>query len=191
MAEDGVSCSMGRSGNVWDNAGMESFFSLLETERTATKLYRSRDQARADVFDYIQRFCKVVGRHSTLGDLSPAEFEKKAQLAQLGVLGTRSRPDTKATASACPCSPPTCSCRTLVREGGRYSWIVQRGPRAPGAQRCKHVRTRNRLDQGRRSPRARHLLPAADRAVLRRHRRREADAEGHFADRAHPRQFPR
>ena len=49
-------CSMSRSGNVWDNAVMESFFSTLKTERTARKTYISRDQARADVFDFIERF---------------------------------------------------------------------------------------------------------------------------------------
>jgi transposase InsO family protein len=56
MAEYGVVCSLSRSGNVWDNAAMESFFSSLKTERTAGKTYRTRDQARADVFDYIERF---------------------------------------------------------------------------------------------------------------------------------------
>ncbi len=43
MADNGVACSMSRSGNVWDNAAMESFFSSLKTERTARKLYRTRD----------------------------------------------------------------------------------------------------------------------------------------------------
>jgi putative transposase len=56
MADHGVVCSMSRSGNVWDNAAMESFFSSLKTERTARKAYRTRDQARADVFDYIECF---------------------------------------------------------------------------------------------------------------------------------------
>ena len=56
MAEHGIQCSLSRSGNVWDNAAMESFFSSLKTERTAAKIYRSRDAARADVFDYIERF---------------------------------------------------------------------------------------------------------------------------------------
>ena len=56
MADNGVTCSMSRSGNVWDNAAMESFFSSLKTERTARKVYRTRDDARADVFDYIERF---------------------------------------------------------------------------------------------------------------------------------------
>jgi hypothetical protein len=47
---------MSRSGNVWDNAAMESFFSSLKTERIRRKTYRTRDEARADVFDYIERF---------------------------------------------------------------------------------------------------------------------------------------
>ncbi len=81
MAHNGVTCSMSRSGNVWDNAAMESFFSSLKTERTARKTYRTRDQARADVFDYIERFYNPKRRHSTIGYLSPMEFETKAGLA--------------------------------------------------------------------------------------------------------------
>jgi len=46
MADHGVTCSMSRSGNVWDNAAMESFFSSLKTERVGRKTYRTRDQAR-------------------------------------------------------------------------------------------------------------------------------------------------
>jgi putative transposase len=81
MAEHGVTCSMSRSGNVWDNAAMESFFSSLKTERTARKTYRTRDEAKADVFDYIERFYNPKRRHSTLGYLSPVEFEMNAKLA--------------------------------------------------------------------------------------------------------------
>jgi putative transposase len=81
MADNGVTCSMSRSGNVWDNAAMESFFSSLKTERTAHKTYRTRDQAKADVFDYIERFYNARRRHSTLGYLSPMEFEKQRALA--------------------------------------------------------------------------------------------------------------
>ena len=81
MADNGVTCSMSRSGNVWDNAAMESFFSSLKTERTARKTYRTRDQAKADVFDYIERFYNQKRRHSTLGYLSPVEFEKQVRLA--------------------------------------------------------------------------------------------------------------
>jgi putative transposase len=81
MADHGVVCSMSRSGNVWDNAAMESFFSSLKTERTARKIYRSRDEAKADVFDYIERFYNPKRRHSTIGYMSPMEFERQAGLA--------------------------------------------------------------------------------------------------------------
>jgi putative transposase len=81
MTDHGITCSMSRSGNVWDNAAMESFFSSLKTERTARKVYRTRDDARADVFDYIERFYNPRRRHSTLGYMSPVEFEEKAMLA--------------------------------------------------------------------------------------------------------------
>ena len=81
MADHGVICSMSRSGNVWDNAAMESFFSSLKTERTARKTYRTRDEAKADVFDYIECFYNPKRRHSTIGYLSPVEFEMQAGLA--------------------------------------------------------------------------------------------------------------
>ena len=81
MADNGVTCSMSRAGNVWDNAAMESFFSSLKTERTARKTYRTRDQAKADVFDYIERFYNPKRRHSTLGYVSPIEFENQRRLA--------------------------------------------------------------------------------------------------------------
>jgi len=81
MTDHGVTCSMSRAGNVWDNAAMESFFSSLKTERTARKTYRTREEAKADVFDYIERFYNPKRRHSTLGYLSPMEFEKQAKQA--------------------------------------------------------------------------------------------------------------
>ena len=81
MADHGIVCSMSRAGNVWDNAAMESFFSSLKTERTARKLYRTRDEARADVFDYIERFYNPKRRHSKIGYLSPMEFEQRAGFA--------------------------------------------------------------------------------------------------------------
>ena len=67
---------MSRAGEVWDNSAMESFFSSLKTERTARTVYRSREQARSDVFDDIERFYNPTRRHSTLGYVSPIEFEK-------------------------------------------------------------------------------------------------------------------
>ena len=75
MADCGITCSMSRSDNVWDNAAMESFFSSLKTERTARKVYRTRDDAKAGVFDYTERFYNQKRRHSTIGYLSPVEFE--------------------------------------------------------------------------------------------------------------------
>jgi putative transposase len=81
MSDHGVVCSMSRSGNVWDNAAMESFFSSLKTERTARKTYRTRNQAKADVFDYIECFYNPKRRHSTIGYLSPVEFEMQAGFA--------------------------------------------------------------------------------------------------------------
>ncbi len=77
LADYGIACSMSRAGNCWDNAAMESFFSSLKTERTARKIYRSRDEARADVFDYVERFYNPRRRHSTLGYLSPVAFEER------------------------------------------------------------------------------------------------------------------
>jgi putative transposase len=78
MADNSVTCSMTRSGNAWANAAMESFFSSLKIERTARKDYRTRNQARADVFDYIKRFNNPQRRHSTIGCISLMEFERIA-----------------------------------------------------------------------------------------------------------------
>jgi putative transposase len=66
---------MSRSGNVWDNAVMESFFSSLKTERVSRTTYQTRDEAKEDVFDYIERFYNPKRRHSTIGYMSPLEFE--------------------------------------------------------------------------------------------------------------------
>lgn len=75
LAEQGITCSMSRAGEVWDNSAMESFFSSLKTERTARRVYRSREQARSDVFDYIECFYNPRRRHSTIGYVSPIQFE--------------------------------------------------------------------------------------------------------------------
>ena len=81
MTDNGVTCSMSRSGNVWDNAAMESFFSSLKTERIANETYRIRNQARVDMVDYVECFYNPTRRHSTLGYLSPVDFERKADVA--------------------------------------------------------------------------------------------------------------
>ncbi len=72
---------MGRACNVWDIAAMESFFSLLKAERIERKVYRTRDDARADVFDYIERLYNPRLRHSTIGYESPMACEAKMRLA--------------------------------------------------------------------------------------------------------------
>lgn len=81
LAQHGMRQSMSRKGNCWDNAVMESFFHTLKTERTHHRRYRTRAEARADVFDYIETFYNRRRRHSSLGYLSPAEFEARAKAA--------------------------------------------------------------------------------------------------------------
>lgn len=76
LASQGITCSMSRKGNCWDNAAMESFFSTLKIERVNRRRYKTRNEVRADVFDYIERFYNPKRRHSTLGGISPVEFEK-------------------------------------------------------------------------------------------------------------------
>ena len=81
LTELGVTCSMSRSGDVWDNSVMESFFSTLKVERCHRRQYRTRQEARADVFDFIERFYNPIRRHSTLGNISPVAFEQHAAVA--------------------------------------------------------------------------------------------------------------
>ena len=68
--------SMSRRGNCWDNAVAESFFSSLKKERIRKRIYKTRDMARADVFDYIEAFYNRTRRHSHLGGVSPEAFER-------------------------------------------------------------------------------------------------------------------
>jgi len=75
LDDHGITCSMSRRGNCWDNAAMESFFSTLKTERLSRTQHRTRDDLRSDVFDYIERFYNPKRRHSTLGYISPVQFE--------------------------------------------------------------------------------------------------------------------
>ena len=69
--------SMSRRGNCHDNAVAESFFNLLKRERIRRKVYRSRDEARQDVFDYVEMFYNPKRKHVRNGMLSPVEFEKQ------------------------------------------------------------------------------------------------------------------
>ncbi|MGS1118400.1 IS3 family transposase [Castellaniella sp. UC4442_H9] len=69
--------SMSRRGNCHDNAVAESFFQLLKRERIRRRVYATREQARADIFDYIEMFYNPRRRHSHAGDCSPVEFENQ------------------------------------------------------------------------------------------------------------------
>lgn len=69
--------SMSRRGNCHDNAVAESFFQLLKRERIKRKTYTTREEARQDVFDYIEMFYNPKRRHSHANDLSPVEYEKQ------------------------------------------------------------------------------------------------------------------
>lgn len=68
--------SMSRRGNCWDNAVAEAFFSNLKKERVKKRIYKTRELARADIFDYIEMFYNRVRRHSHLGGVSPEAFER-------------------------------------------------------------------------------------------------------------------
>jgi len=68
--------SMSRKGNCWDNAVAESFFSSLKKERIKKRIFKTRDLARADIFDYIEMFYNKIRRHTYLGGISPEQFEQ-------------------------------------------------------------------------------------------------------------------
>lgn len=68
--------SMSRRSNCWDNAVAASFFSSLKKERIRKRIYKTRDLARADIFDYIEVFYNRSRRHSHLGGISPEAFEQ-------------------------------------------------------------------------------------------------------------------
>ncbi len=77
----GMIQSMSRKGNCWDNSVVERFFRSLKYEQTNDRLYETRAELRNDVFDYIEMFYNRERLHSTLGYLSPAEFERRALCA--------------------------------------------------------------------------------------------------------------
>ena len=74
----GIECSMSRKGNCWDNAVVESFFSTLKQELVYTTEFNTRAQARLALFEYIEAFYNRQRRHSTLGYVSPVQFELAA-----------------------------------------------------------------------------------------------------------------
>jgi len=79
LDEHGIACSMSRKGNCYDNAAKESFFHTLKTELVHHEHYQTRAQAKASIFDYIEAFYNRHRLHSTLGYVSPVDFELAAE----------------------------------------------------------------------------------------------------------------
>jgi len=73
----GVVCSMSRKGNCWDNAVAESFFATLKTECVYTRRFATRADAREAIFEFVEVFYNRSRRHSTIGYMTPTEFEMK------------------------------------------------------------------------------------------------------------------
>lgn len=76
LKSHGLKASMSRKGNCHDNAVAESFFGLLKRERIKRKIYLDREQAKQDIFDYIEMFYNPKRRHGNNNGTSPLEFEK-------------------------------------------------------------------------------------------------------------------
>ena len=86
LAACGIQCSMSRPGNCWDNAVVESFFATLKTELLVNAHpYPTRQDVRTAIFEYVEGFYNRSRRHSTLGYLSPVEFEQRAAQSTSGV----------------------------------------------------------------------------------------------------------
>lgn len=98
MAENGIVCSRSRSGDVWGNAAMQRFFSSPKTERTSNTIYWTRDETRADVFDYIERFYNTIRRHSTIA--IPAWSSSSAGWDYLNPASIKAAADLKPPISA-------------------------------------------------------------------------------------------
>ncbi len=88
LSEQGIACSMSRRGNCWDNAPVESFFGTLKQELVNRSPFATRAAARKDVFEYIEVWYNRQRRHSSLGYVSPAQFEQRALIEARGLSST-------------------------------------------------------------------------------------------------------
>jgi putative transposase len=77
LADHNLEASMSRRGNCHDNAVAESFFSLLKTERIKRRIFKTRNEARAEIFNYIEFFYNPSRRHGNNDGMSPVEFERQ------------------------------------------------------------------------------------------------------------------
>jgi transposase InsO family protein len=76
LGRHGITCSMSRVAQCWDNAPVESFFATLKKELVHHESYTTRQEAKAGIFEYIEAFYNRARRHSSLGFLSPGDFER-------------------------------------------------------------------------------------------------------------------
>ena len=81
LAQHAIQSSMSRKANCWDNAVAESFFATLKRELVYQTQWRTRTQARTEVFEYIEVFYNRKRRHSALGYMSPVDFELRYHAA--------------------------------------------------------------------------------------------------------------
>ncbi|MCH9021381.1 MAG: IS3 family transposase, partial [Planctomycetes bacterium] len=75
-------CSMSRKGNCWDNACVESFFGSLKNEWVKGEIYKTFDDAKKDIFNYMEMFYNRKRRHASLGYVSPVVYEKMHEMNQ-------------------------------------------------------------------------------------------------------------
>ena len=76
LKQANIICSMSRKGNCWDNAPVESFFATIKRELIHHRRYHTRDEARRDIFEYIEVFYNRQRKHSSIGYLSPMQYEQ-------------------------------------------------------------------------------------------------------------------
>ena len=79
LVRNGIECSMSSTGNCYDNAVVESFFGVLKRERVNRVRYRTREEARRDLFHYIEVFYNRKRRHGHCCNISPADFEARSE----------------------------------------------------------------------------------------------------------------
>jgi transposase InsO family protein len=81
LTRRGLVASMSRTGDCYDNAAAESFFATLKAEHADHEDFASREVAHASIADYIESFYNTARRHSSIGYVSPIEFELRSQVA--------------------------------------------------------------------------------------------------------------
>ncbi len=115
LAQHGITCSMSRRGNCYDNAVMESWFSTVKSEEGAR--FESYAHAKEALFDYIEVFYNQRRRHSTLGQISPAAFERRTVAASIAT--GRSTAATSQRTMLMPTPPSACRRSTTNHDEAR------------------------------------------------------------------------